>query len=287
MSSIHRYHCDDHALARYVSMLLDIIARRLSLLNCSLLFVVLTMTTFLSMIGFPTIFLLNLDPVMQQIISALCFSAVSFDVIAMYFSPKIYPLIEHRLRVFKRYTEKINPSESSHGSYQTEDASDTLLVAGMAALKHKDVDEKNKICIEQIGKWQALLLRLGEEGQSDGSRNRRGKNSQSRVNGSSLLRGGSNSHLGSAKSAVSRLSVAEANGNFTDDVEAGNESHGNNTNQGAGATAASSNLNSSTHHSTIGNNKSHHFILRPKLPLPKATGNEIHVHELNSPTGDR
>lgn len=140
----------------------------------------MTLVTLLSAVSFAAIFLLSLTPTIHQIVASTSFFIMSIDVLLIYFGPKVFPFYknEFQLSGISKYVPKISPApstieiieETGEATDEVNDFTSHLIVAGYLVLRHKDIDEKNKICLEQIGRWQGMLLRLGDEGQSVESR---------------------------------------------------------------------------------------------------------------------
>jgi len=170
----------------------------------------------LSAIAFPVIFILGFPPRTCQIVASFCFVVSAFDIIFVYFGPKIQPLVKHEIKWFSRQIfstdEAVHPEEDSDiesvtSTDNNEKYENPLVMAGKAALKHKDIDEQNRICLEQIGLWQGMLLNLGEEGYSKGS-----QSSNSKIRDSHVSKGLSSSfHSAQRSSGTSHSGFAIVN----------------------------------------------------------------------------
>ena len=155
----------------------------------------------LSLLVFPIIFLLNLTPNINQIITGLSFTIASIVTILSMFLPKIIQLmhghdIDSNLGVSKAkvvpklanlnnlnnknhknnhsnrhpmITNTMTAGQLSNG--MTSSRSNALSTDGQELLHNRNItiDEKVKICFEQINLWQSILLQLNDNSNQSGS----------------------------------------------------------------------------------------------------------------------
>jgi hypothetical protein len=131
---------------------------------------------------FPIIFLLNLDPAVNQLIASLSFAFADIAAMAILFVPKVFTLldgadldgldikkkspkiaiddVQDNARVEKKRSFKGNPGQVASGD---------LLFAESILHKVKDLDERAFICRQQIDQWRAKLVQVEERISSTGS----------------------------------------------------------------------------------------------------------------------
>ena len=139
---------------------------------------------FLSALIFPILFLLNLPPSTQQVIAASGFGIAAFITATVLFVPKIHMLISGHdiasdLKLRAKDSRKgqksmrVSPSNETPLTVRSPGAvtpasvyrgdADSVYLNCDYAMKGLSEEAKAKLCVDQINKWQAALLRLGED----------------------------------------------------------------------------------------------------------------------------
>ncbi len=135
---------------------------------------------------FPVVFLLDLPPAVQEIISSVgFFVAASASVNALFF-PKAYMLysgqdIDKNLEI-KKVTQP-SPNQAVHPNLPTNFNANEAVMAGTAALKSLSTDQKLEVCRLQLDQWRALLIYYGDRaGSGSGSGTGTGSGSHTESN---------------------------------------------------------------------------------------------------------
>ncbi len=152
---------------------------------------------------FPVVFLLQLPPLVQEIISTVGFFVAAEASLNALFMPKMYSLycghdIDKNLEI-KRSSTKTSGSDIVHPNLPANANHSAAIMAGSAALKNLSTEQRIEVCQLQLEHWKALQMYYGDRvgsGDGDGS----GKSSG---NGSATASGSP------SRNASNKLSVAD------------------------------------------------------------------------------
>ena len=138
--------------------------------------------TFLSALIFPVIFLLDLPPTTVQIVSGIGFAVASLTTSLIIFVPKMWTIwhgedLTPSLKIGKVAGSKISPE--IHKTSGTVNTGSTLSPSTSnrvtdtdyvdKSLKGLPTEAKVKLCVEQVNRWQAALLKIANESSNPNS----------------------------------------------------------------------------------------------------------------------
>lgn len=119
---------------------------------------------FVSIIVFPIVYLLNLDPSVQQLISSIGFAVGTLSAISVIFGPKSWLLLQGA-ELDSKLGIVMPGGKKKSGFGDKVSATDPVEVplldtnVNMVFTK-RNAEENSKMCREQIIKWQRMLLHV-------------------------------------------------------------------------------------------------------------------------------
>ncbi len=127
----------------------------------------------LSALIFPIVFLLDLKPVVQQIVASIGFALAVLISMNALFLPKLLALLNDEdigndLKVGKKGPRfagdaNIHPTETDDHDKAKNKQEGVAFVASTQVLKDKTPDEKAEFIQEQILQWRAILMKTMEQ----------------------------------------------------------------------------------------------------------------------------
>ncbi len=128
---------------------------------------------------FPVVFLLQLPPLVCELISSVGFFVAAMASLNALFTPKFYALysgqdIDKNLEIKKAAptTQSVHPNLPSKVKY------DETIVAGKMALKGLSTDQRLEICQMQMDQWRQLQMYYGDRADTGSGTGSTGSNSR-------------------------------------------------------------------------------------------------------------
>jgi hypothetical protein len=129
----------------------------------------------ISVLAFPVVFLLNLEPVMQQIIASLSFAFAGYATIIILFGPKMLTLVYHKSDLGGNLMDTAKKGQIiPEGDAAATTLSSGAFVSSAAALGKVRKDDRLAFIKKQMEEWGALMMKEidgnATNSQSKGSR---------------------------------------------------------------------------------------------------------------------
>ena len=159
----------------------------------------MTIIVMICVMVFPIIFLLNLDPAVNQLIASLAFAVADVASISILFGPKVLTLVAGAdldgLDI-KKKSPKVAIDDGGEDDGKLEKKSGRMGPGEVAKgqkgdlryadgdiHKIKNLDERANICRQQVDKWRAMLVQIEERISSAGSTGSGARSSASAIPG--------------------------------------------------------------------------------------------------------
>ncbi len=166
---------------------------------------------------FPVVFLLDLPPAVQEIISSVGFFVAASASLNALFFPKAYMLysgqdIDKNLEI-KKVTQPAT-GQIVHPNLPTNFNANEAVMAGTAALKGMSSEQKIEVCRLQLDQWRALLIYYGDRagsGTGTGTGTGSGSHTESNIKHSASIEFATSDHLKSESFSEKPSSSAALN----------------------------------------------------------------------------